>query len=317
MSATVVLAPSHAVAMSIAVAKDLLWVAQREAGSRDPVLVVTADGEPAQCGGGMRIAADASLDDAPPADVVVAGAFWGDADDVVGRERGCVEWLRQQHARGALVAGVSTGTFLLAETALLDGGIATTYQPYASAFRRRYPAVELQPQRAMTEWGRLWCAGGINSGCDLIVSVIERTHGRAVARGIAERFLIDFSRAYDVANVRFDGQKQHGDALMLDVQRWLEEHAGEPATLADVAQRFALSRRQLTRRFCAATGETPGSYLRRVRMEAAGELLRATRLTVPQIARRVGYCDATAFHRAFRRHTQTTPSDYRRAHHAL
>ena len=113
------------------------------------------------------------------------------------------------------------------------------------------------------------------------------------------------------ASSAFDGQRYHGDADVLKIQSWLEERYGEVAGIESVAERFAMSSRTLTRRFRAATGDSPSDYLRRVRIEAAKELLRTSDLTVAEIASGVGYRDIGAFYDAFGKQTGQRPGAYR------
>ncbi len=300
--------PPRAVAMSIALAKDLFWAAARTARQgRHEVVLVSVDGRPVRCGGGTVITADAALPDVSEVDLAYVGAFWGESGPA---ETPLVDWLTREHDRGALVAAASTGTVLLAAAGLLDGRIATTYPPAAEAFAARFPRVDLQVRRALTDAGRVFCAAGINSGADLAVSLIERLHGREVAMAVADDFLVDFHRAYWVAHVAFDGQKYHGDEEVLAMQLWLESHHDRPLELRDLATRFGMTPRTLTRRFRAATGELPSAYLRRVRMAMARDLLRDG-LGVAQVARRVGYDNVGAFSDAFTRAYGQRPGSFR------
>jgi transcriptional regulator GlxA family with amidase domain len=305
------LVPPNAVAMSVALGKDLLWIAAARAGRREgidhSVRLITLDGAPARCGGGTVISADAAIDEAGDVELVYLAAFWGDAEAAIAACAPALPWLREQHARGALIAAPSTASLLAAAAGLLDGRLATTYPPAVSDFRRLFPAVDLQPHRALTGAGRVYCAAGINSGCDLAVSLIERLFGRSVARAIADEFLVDFHRAYRVASVAFDGQKYHGDEAVLAVQLWLESQYDRPIVISQVASRFSLTPRTLARRFRSATGELPSEYLRRVRMAVAEDLLRDAGLTVAEAAERVGYSNVGAFSDAFLRESGARP----------
>ncbi|HZF32138.1 MAG TPA: helix-turn-helix transcriptional regulator, partial [Gammaproteobacteria bacterium] len=75
--------------------------------------------------------------------------------------------------------------------------------------------------------------------------------------------------------------------------------------------RVPTSKRNLTRRFRDATGESPKEYIQRVRIDRAKSLLETSDMPVEQIAERVGYADTSAFTRQFSRQTMMTPKEYR------
>ncbi|MDP1211585.1 GlxA family transcriptional regulator, partial [Klebsiella pneumoniae] len=78
-------------------------------------------------------------------------------------------WLREQHARGAVLCGEATGVFWLAEAGLLDGKEATTYWRFFNAFSERFPKVQLNQDKHLTDADNLYCAGGTTSACDLYI----------------------------------------------------------------------------------------------------------------------------------------------------
>jgi AraC-like DNA-binding protein len=94
---------------------------------------------------------------------------------------------------------------------------------------------------------------------------------------------------------------------------FLKERYAEPLRLPGVAQRFGFSVPVFCRRFKAATGETLGQHLRRLRVEHAAQLLRSTRLELESIAKRSGFERAPALIRAFRQSQGLTPGAYRQA----
>ncbi|HDY83695.1 MAG TPA: helix-turn-helix domain-containing protein, partial [Halieaceae bacterium] len=189
--------------------------------------------------------------------------------------------------------------------------VATVYPPVADQFHRRYPDVALRPERAITDAGNLYCANGIASGCDLIVSIIEMLYGAGVARRISHDFLVGFNRNYSISHVSFDGQKYHRDRQILTAQQWLERNFSGEVKLEVVAADIGMSPRNFSRRFKRATGDSPSHYLQRVRIEAAKELLRSTDLSVAEVAYRVGYADLSYFSRMFSRHEGCLPLSYR------
>jgi transcriptional regulator GlxA family with amidase domain len=312
----VIAAPRNAVGSSIALARDILVMASRQAAARrgvaaDPVLTASVDGEPVQCGAGTRIAADAGLSDVGQAALVWVGAFWTEPATGVVENAEMTAWLKAQRAGGAMIAAHGPGVFLAAEAGLLNGRVATTYEALAPTFRLRYPGVDLQTSRLITDAGGVFCCVGMNSGADLLVRIIERRYGREVAASVGTWALVDSQRSYQVALMALDGQKYHGDTEILAVQKHLEEHYARSVALSDIAFTFGMSPRTLTRRFKSATGDTPSDYLSRLRAEVAKDLLRDAHLSVAEIAARVGYRDIGAFYDMFAKQTGRRPSAFR------
>lgn len=100
-------------------------------------------------------------------------------------------------------------------------------------------------------------------------------------------------------------------ALFTEAAEILEKEASRPITLEEIAQRIATSPRQLQRVFTENAGQGFRSYLRRLRLSKAAELLAGTDLPVREIADAVGYGDASQFAKAFKRMYGVSPSRYR------
>lgn len=139
---------------------------------------VGASREPIKTSGGMTVVPDYSFADAPAPDLIVVGA-----------QRGAPElkdWLLAQYNRGATLVSVCTGAFKLAATGLLDGKEATTHHDFYTPFRENFPKVKLVESRRFVQSGeRLYTAGGLSSGIDLALHVVELYYGREVAERTA------------------------------------------------------------------------------------------------------------------------------------
>ena len=99
---------------------------------------------------------------------------------------------------------------------------------------------------------------------------------------------------------------------MLKVQHWLQETGAKDSGLATLAAKAGLEERTFLRRFQKATGLTTTDYVQRLRVGKAQELLQFSTLPVDRIAWEVGYGDAGAFRKVFRRIVGLTPNEYRR-----
>ena len=132
-----------------------------------------------------------------------------------------IPWLRRWHARGASIAGICTGVSLLAEAGLLDGEPATTHWAMVETFRRRYPRVDWQPERFVTESGRVFCGGGVYSAIDLSLYLVEKYCGHEVAVETAKALLLETPRTWQSGYGTAPPRSAHDDEGIQKAQDWL------------------------------------------------------------------------------------------------
>lgn len=143
------------------------------------LMTVGASHDPVRISGGMMVVPQYSFSDAPMPDVVLVGAQRG-APALAG-------WLKQMRAQNRLVLSVCTGAFKLADAGLLDGKSATTHHLYTDAFRKKYPKVNMIEGRRYVQSDSLtFTAGGLTSGIDLALHVVELYFGRDLAQKTAD-----------------------------------------------------------------------------------------------------------------------------------
>jgi transcriptional regulator GlxA family with amidase domain len=223
-----------------------------------------------------------------------------------------LEALRAAHARGARIASICTGAFVLAHAGLLDGRRATTHWAHAERLARRYPAVTVDAGVLYVDEGDVLTSAGVAAGIDLCLHLVRRDHGAEVANAVARRIV--------VAPHRDGGQAQFVEAPVptlddrgLEATRaWAAQRLREPLTIAAMARHAACSERTFARRFRAETGTTPLQWLLGQRVLHARRLLEATALPVEDVADAAGFGTAASLRSHFRRATATTPLAYRR-----
>lgn len=275
---------------------------------------VAAEGRPVNCSNGLSITTE-PLDAVDRFDLVfIPSLYYGGLRSftrLLAAQRGLHPWLTRQWEQGAWLAANCTGTFVLADTGLLDGRSATTTWWLERQFRERYPRVDLQLQPVLTEGDRLLCAGASASYLLQAVKVIERFAGTAIAAQSAKTMLIDVSQTQQTPYLPLLADTSHDDALVQRAQHWLQNHLAAPLRMAELAEHLAVSERTLIRRFRQAVDTTPLTYLQHLRIDSARALLSGGDLTVQQIAHLVGYGDTSSFTRLFRERVGLSPSAYR------
>jgi transcriptional regulator GlxA family with amidase domain len=277
--------------------------------------IVAQSREPFRNLAGLPIAPDLTFSEARRADIVIiADLAVGRDEETRGRWPEVADWLRQQHAQGALICSVCTGSLLLAEAGLLDGVEATCHWAASDQIRSRYPAVQLRPERVLVSSGiehRLVTSGGNASWTDLALYIVARFCGEDEARRTAKLFLFgdrSNGQAPFAARVR---PPQHDDAAIAAAQVWIADNYAAPNPVAGMTAASGLTARTFKRRFEAAAGYSPLDYVQSLRMEEAKQMLEASDLPIDAVAEEVGYTEPAAFRRLFKRSTGISPLQYR------
>jgi transcriptional regulator GlxA family with amidase domain len=130
--------------------------------------------DPIKATGGMTIVPDHTFATAPAPHIVVIPAQSKHTDPVLA-------WIRQASASADLTMSVCNGVFLLAKTGLLSGKAATAHHSAYSAFAMQFPDIALVRGVRFVEAGKMASSGGLSSGIDLALRVVERYFGRATA----------------------------------------------------------------------------------------------------------------------------------------
>jgi transcriptional regulator GlxA family with amidase domain len=219
--------------------------------------------------------------------------------------------LRAAAERGARVASICTGAFVLAAAGLLDGRRATTHWRYASLLAREFPRVTVDPGVLYVDEGDVLTSAGVVAGVDLCLHMVRRDRGAEAANAIARRMV--------VAAHRDGGQAQYverplpvGGSGLAGTRAWMEERLAEPLTVDAMARHAGYSPRSFARRFRAETGTTPLQWLIMRRVAEAQRLLEGSDCAVEEVAARCGFGAAVALRQHFGRVVGTSPTSYRR-----
>lgn len=263
---------------------------------------------------GLPITIQRSIREIERTDIIIVSTMAIEAWET-GRHCELVDWMKRMHELGALVCSACTGVVVLAETGLLDGRQATTHWSFAPSFQRRFPGVELCVDEVLVTAGEreeLVMAGGAASWQDLALYLIGRFVSPAASQAIAKYELLERHTEGQTPYLPFSPPTQHGDSLVLGLQQWLEANFAVASPVTEMTRKAGLSPRAFERRFRQATGYSPLSYVQRIRIEEAKRRLERTDMPIDQISWEVGYEDASAFRRLFKRTVRATPGAYRR-----
>lgn len=226
--------------------------------------------------------------------------------------RELLDWIAAMAPKVRRIASVCTGAFLLAEAGLLDGRIATTHWHYSQQFAQCYPNIQVEADRIFIKHGHIFTSGGITSGIDLALAMLEEDWGRDLALYVA-RFLVVFLK-------RPGGQSQFSSYLsneafqrtdLRELQSWIVANLHTDLKVEAMAERLAMSPRNFARVFLNETGMTPAKFVETARIDQARHFLETTELSIESVADKTGFKDPERMRRTFLRQLGVNPQNYR------
>ncbi|MGH8988469.1 MAG: helix-turn-helix domain-containing protein [Acidimicrobiales bacterium] len=221
--------------------------------------------------------------------------------------------LRAAHARGARVASLCTGAFLLARAGLLDGRRATTHWMHAADLATQFPAVDVDPKVLYIDEGDILTSAGSAASLDLCLHIVRKDFGAEIANTVARSLVVQPHRDGGQAQfVDMPLPSCDGTDMLFATLEWVRAHLDENLNVPLLAERAAMSPRTFARRFRAATGSTPHRWLLRQRVHRAQRLLETTDHTVDYVASLCGMGTAANLRLQFLAEVGTSPGAYRR-----
>lgn len=271
--------------------------------------LVSTDGEPVEASNGVAFACTAAARsrDSFDAAFVCSGLDVHRIDDEAG-----AEWLRRQDRGGAVLGGVCTGAWLLARAGLLDGSRCTIHFENLAALREEFPSLVISSELFEIDGARCTCAGG-TAPLDMMLSLIGRQHGAALAKSVAEQFMCDRIREHhDRQRVPLTQRIGASQPKLAEAVSLMEANIEEPMTLDELSRHVMLSRRQLERLFQRYLHVVPTRYYLDLRLERARQLLLQTSMPIVEIAKACGFVSAPHFSKCYRDTFSLPPRDERR-----
>ena len=218
------------------------------------------------------------------------------------------ELLREWSDGGTLVSAACTGTFVLANTSLLDGQSATTSWWLAPLFRERYPLVILEESRMIVDSSRFVTAGAALAHIDLALWLVRRSSPALAS--LTARFLVIDPRPSQAVFMIPD-HLMHTDPLIERFEQWARNRLTHGFSLSAAANAAGTSERTLARRLKTVLGKTPLSYFQDLRVERAVHLLQTSNDSIDLIAAQVGYENGVTLRTLLRRRIGRSVSELR------
>lgn len=244
-------------------------------------------------------------------DVIIIPAVHNEPEVAITNNSSLISFIENQYKKGATLASLCVGSYLLAATGLLNGKICSTHWLHAKSLQDMFPEVLVKEERMITDQQGIITSGGAYAFTNLILYLVEKLAGREIAVMISKTFMIDPNRTTQSVYAMFKGVKEHADPVVTQIQNYIEEKFNEKFTIDQLAQQHHLVRRTLERRFKSAIGHSIISYTQQVRIEAAKKYLERGRKSITEVMYDCGYSDTKAFRDVFKKLVGISPLEYR------
>lgn len=214
------------------------------------------------------------------------------------------------------IGSVCAGAFALARAGILNGRKATTHWDLSERLKKEYPLIDVDSNAFHTTDGHIYTSGGVTSGIDLALALVEEDYGTDIAIQVARKLVFYLHRPgfqVQFANLL---PVYESSNIASKLQNWFMENLREPLDVASIAAHLNMSTRNFTRVFHKQTGVPPAKFVEKLRVEIARKYLEETDMPIEAIAEKCGLGGLVSMRRTFLRHLISTPSDYRRTFRA-
>ncbi|VVE65095.1 transcriptional regulator FtrA [Pandoraea captiosa] len=271
--------------------------------------VCAIESGPLRAAGGITVAAPYTLSRLDRADTIVVPG-WRDPDELP--PEALLKKIRAAYRRGARLCSICSGVFVLAAAGVLDGKTVTTHWRYAQKLQQRYPSVKVQSDTLYVDDGQIITSAGSAAGLDMLLHLVRRDYGSAVANRVAQRLVVPPHREGGQAQFVPRPVPRDESGRLAKLMDWVRQHPALPHTLRSLAEQASMSSRTLQRHFQEATGMAPYEWLTHERVAVARELLEAQpSAPMARIAELAGFGSEESMRRHFRRIAHTSPAAYR------
>lgn len=270
--------------------------------------LLSLDGGPVAGSNGMSLNVDGALE--PPAagdSLFVVAGF----EPLAHFDQRLAHWLHRIEREGATLGGIDTGSFVLAEAGLFAGQRLTLHWEAIEAFQERFPRLTPTQELFEIDGRRITSAGGTAS-LDLMLTLIGREHGEALAVAVSEQFVLGRIRSrQDHQRMQIASRYGVHNKKLVQVIGEMQRHSEQPLSSQALAELIRVTPRQLERLFRQHLHETPSNFYLALRLDKARQLLRQSELSVLEVGLACGFESSSYFSRCYRARFATCPSQDR------
>lgn len=306
--------PTHNFTLSaLSLFVDTLRLAADEGDRSRPIRchwsIMSAKPQPIRASCGLTINRTSPLSSPAEFDyVVVVGGILHGGDQT---DSETLRWLKSAAAAGVTLIGVCTGSFVLSRAGLMNRRRVCVSWYHVQDFADEFPdQIPVADRLFVDEGDRITCSGGAGVA-DLAAHLVERHIGLTPALKALHVMQLQAARGADAAQPHLPVGEGLSDDRVRRALLLMEQNIADPIAVEDIADKIALSPRQLERLFRSMLGAGPAIVYRRMRLGHARWLIENTQKNLTTVAVETGFCDASHFSRQFRSAYGFAPSDLR------
>ena len=264
---------------------------------------------------GLNLLADHRLHEVDPREpldtIIITGKGQNEQEGTA-----VVDWLRLAAPHARRIASICGGALLLAQSGLLNGRRATTHWKLLESMQATFPAIRVEGGPLYIQDGAIWTSGGVSSGFDLTLALVEEDYGFSLARDIAQDMVMYLRRpGGQLQFSRYNLQQINGPGPLGELLKWILDNLTGDLCVEKLAEKVAMSPRNFTRVFTRETGVSPARYVAEARLAAARERLEQSNDTLERVAEQTGLGSAINLRRIFEKQLHLTPGEYRQRFH--
>jgi len=245
-----------------------------------------------------------------PSDIIIIPPNF-DGDYYNSPQPKLLAFLCTAHRSGSILCSACAGTFILAETGILDNRAATTHWLLADKFIDKYSKVSLKADSLLINDGDIITAGGLMSWVDLGLEIVAQYTHPYIMRALGKYLIVDTGNREQRYYRSFTPQLNHGNEKISHVQHYIQKHYNSALNVRLLADLACMTERTFLRHFTDATRMKPIEYIQKVRVQKACELLEQTTQSFEKITENIGYDDVNSFRKVFFKVTGLSPSAFK------
>ena len=222
-------------------------------------------------------------------------------------------WLKQIYPQVNRLASICVGTFLMAKSGLLKNKTVTTHWKYAGLLKSMYPEIHVDARSIFLKDGNIYSSGGITSGINLALHLVEEDVGRDITIQVAKHLVFGVHRLSDQSLFSEElPAVENMSELVQKVYHYANARIGETLNLEQLASAVNMSPRNFSRVFKKETCFPPGQFIEKIRLEKAKQLLAYTADTLTIISVQCGYDQVSSLNKLFYKYYKISAIQYRK-----
>lgn len=283
------------------------------------LILISQNSEPVSASNGCLLSPHATFANCPPLDYLILPG--GRGSRTISEDQEVIAWVQQHFSASTRVISICTGAYILAATGLADQHRIATHWSWANHLQQRFPNIQVDADSLFILGETICSSGGLTSGIDLTLALIEEDFGSSVAMDVAREMVVYMRRPGNQSQfskplaAQKHSVQHHGSERLKPAIDWMINNLHQPISIETIAEKAHLSVRHLRREFNTVFSSSPSDYLETIRLEHAKYLLSTSNYGLQNIADLCGFNSADVLSRRFKNAFHILPSEYRLRFH--